>query len=187
MLEPATRIGSGNREECLSNRFDERVVRARPYASEGGLQLGEGWLNVREIGGVSRQKEEPTAFGFNGLSHPLALMNTQVIHDHDLTGAQAGGQHLLNVDFKGQAIGGSWQDQSFAHALQGERGQQSRVAASVAWHLAHCPLAFGGAGIQRRQGNVCPSFVHKHQVLTGQLLGLLAPSGTGGFILFAGN
>jgi hypothetical protein len=33
-----------------------------------------------KVRGVGRQKQELTAFGFNGLSHPLALVDTQIIH-----------------------------------------------------------------------------------------------------------
>ena len=77
MGKPATRIGSGDREQRGSDGVKQGLVSARSHPPEIGLQFGEGFLNRREVRGVGRQKQQLAAFGFNRLSHPRALMDTE--------------------------------------------------------------------------------------------------------------
>ena len=95
-------------------------------------------------------------------------MDTQVIHDHDLPRSQAGSQDLLDVEFKGEVIGDSTLPGSVLPPCRRGEGRQKRdVDPGVARHLAHRTLAFGCAGIQRRQRDMRAGFIHEHQVLTG--------------------
>ena len=165
MGKPPTRIGSGDREQSLSDSVNQGLVSARPHAPEIGLQLGERFLNRREIRGVGRQKQQLAAFGFNRLSHPSALMDTQVIHDDDLPTVQAGGEDLLDVELEGHGISCSLQDEGFAHALPRERGHQRRIGPVVARHLPDGSLSSGSVGIQGRHGNMGTRLIHEHQVL----------------------
>src|SRR5216683_347110 len=109
MGKPSESILSRDERQSLGNSLLEIFACACSDPSQKDFQFGEGFLNRREIGRVSRQKQETTAFGFDGLFDPASQVNTQIIQDHELSGMQAGGKDLLDVGLKSGAICGSIQ------------------------------------------------------------------------------
>ncbi len=187
MGKPTKSILGGDERQSLGNGLLEIFACACAYPSQRGFQFGESFLNRREIGRVSRQKQETTATGFDGLFDPTSQVNREIIQDHDLSWTQAGGEDLLHVNLKSGSIGGSIQDERLSHALQGHGSDQRHIRSVVAWNLPDGSLSSGGVGIQWRHGNMGACLIDKHQVLMAQVGRLLAPGRTGCFILFGGS
>jgi len=185
MGKPTESVLGGDERQSLGNGLLEIFACACSDPSQKGFQFGEGFLNRREIGRVSRQKQETTAFGFDGLFYPASQVNTQIIQDHDLSGVQAGGKDLLDVDLKGGGIGSSIQHERFSHALHRQGGDQRHGGSIVAGNFTHRPLSSGSVGIQRRHGNMGARLIEKHQILTEERARLLTPRSTSRFILLA--
>ena len=187
MTKPPASILSRNEGQCLGNGLLQGFPRASADPSQKGFQLGERFLNGREIGGVRRQKEQATASGFDGLLDTRPLVNTQIIQNHDLSRMQAGSQNLLHVACKRGSISGAIQDEGFSYPLGRQRSDQGHVRPVVAGDFAHCTLSSGGISIQRRHRDVGAGLIHKDQILASQMQGLLAPFCSRRFILLAGS
>ncbi len=186
MGKPAERILGRDMSQRLCNGLLKVFARASSHPPQKGFEFGEGLLNGREVWRIRRQKHESTAFGFDGLFHPASQVNTQIIQDHELSRTQAGSEHLLNVDFKGSGIGGSIQHERFSHTLQRHASQQRHVRPVIAGNFPDGPLSPGSVGVQGSHGNMRTRFIHKDQILTGEVARLLTPGGPCCFILFAG-
>jgi hypothetical protein len=179
--------GISRRDECQSsrNRLLEIFAGASTHPSQERFQFGESLFNRREIRRISRQKQETTAFGFDGLFHPVSQVNAQVIQDDNLPSLQAWSKDLLDVDFKGARIGRAIQNEGFSHARKRQGSDQRHVGSIVARNLSYGPLPSGSISVQRRHGNMRAGLIYKHQLLTDEVLSLLAPGGPRCFILFA--
>jgi hypothetical protein len=185
MKEPPTSILSRNEGQSLSDGLLEGFACASTHPSQHRLQFGERLFNGREIGRIGRQEEKAAPLGFDGLPHTGSQMNAQVIQDDDLSRAQAGGQQLLHIDLKSGRISGSIQHERFSHALQGQRSDQRHGGSIVTRNLADGSLSSGRISIQGGHGDMRARLIHKDQLLTEQLAGLLAPGRTSRFILLA--
>jgi len=186
MGKPAESILGRDESQRLCNGLLKVFAGASAHPSQKGFEFGESFLNGREVWRIRRQKHEPTAFGFDGLPHPASQMNTQIIQDHELPRAQAGSKYLLNVDFKGGGIGSAIQDERFSHALHRQGSQQRHVCSVITGNLAYGPLSSRGIGVQGSHRDMRTRFIHKDQILTGEVARLLTPGGPCCFILFAG-
>jgi hypothetical protein len=186
MGKPTEGIVGGDERQSLCNRLLQVFAGASTHPPQKGLQFRESFLTRREIWRIRRQKHETTAFGFDGLPHPASQMNTEIIQEPDLSWVQAGSEDLLNVDSKGRAICGSIQDECFSHALYRQGSKQGHVRSIIARDLAHGSLSAGRVGVQRGHGKMGTRFIHKHQILTGEVARLFAPGDACCFILFSG-
>ena len=97
-----------------------------------------------------------------------------------------GEQSLLHVDLKGNPIGSSIQDHARRHPLQGQGRDQGHVFSAVSGYAAIGTLAFGGTGIQRREGDIGPTFIHHDDLVGIQLLDVLSIDYPCRFIAFGG-
>jgi hypothetical protein len=185
MRKPSASIGCSDEIQSGGNGLLERFRCASTCPPQHALQFGEGFFNGRQIRRVGRQKQQATADRFNGVLDPRSQMNREIIEDHDLPGMQAGGQHLLDVEFKGRPIGRSVQQERFAHPRQRQAGDQRSAGAVVARHFADGALPFGGVGIQGGHGDMGTGLIHKDQLAAWQVSRLGAPSGTLDFLLLA--
>ena len=114
-------------------------------------------------------------------------MNREVVQNHDLSRTQAGSQDLFDVGFEGDSIRRAIQQHRFAEACEGQRRDQGQVGSVVAGNRADGPLAPWGVGVQRRHVDARTRFIHDHQILRRQLLGLFPPGSAFRLILFAGS
>ena len=187
MGKPPESILNGDQIQSGCNGLLELFPRTSSYPPQKGFQFGERLFNRREIRRVSRQKQEATPFGFDGLLHAASQVNREMIQDHDLPWLEAWGEHLLDVDLKSGAICGSIQHKRWSHAAQRQRGDQGHDGAIIAGQLADRALSSWGIRIQGRHGDVGTGLVDKDQILARQVSGLCAPGGTLGFLLLAGS
>src|SRR5947209_19820934 len=100
MSKPTESISRRDEIQSGCNGLLERFPCASTFPPQESLQFGKSLLNRRKIRRVGREKEETTAAGFNGLLDTRSQMNREIIQDHDLPWAQAGGEDLLHVDRK---------------------------------------------------------------------------------------
>ena len=66
-------------------------------SSQQRLELGEGHLDRIEVGRIGRQEEKPRSRLLDGLAHTANPLGWQVIHDHDVAGAQFRREDLLGI------------------------------------------------------------------------------------------
>src|SRR5579859_237222 len=185
MSKPAESIRRGDEIQSGGNGLLQSLPTASPCPSQHGLQFGERFFDRRQIRRVGRQKQEATATSFNGLLDPRREVDREIIQDHDLSGAQAGGQDLLHVDLKSGAISGSIQEKCRSHAIKRQRGDQGHDGSIIARHLADRAFPSWGIGVQGSHGDMRTGLVDKDQILTEQVRGLFAPGGSFGFLLLA--
>src|ERR1700751_1594806 len=112
MSKPAERIGGRDEVQRSCNRLLKGFPVASTCLAQQGLQLGKRLFDGRQVRRVGRQKQQATATRFKGLLDTRSQMNREIIQDHDLPGAQAGGKELLHVELKSTAISGSIQHKS---------------------------------------------------------------------------
>src|SRR6266568_2765059 len=185
MSKPTKRILSGDEGQCLGDGLLQVLTATSAYPSQKAFQLGESFFNRREIGRISRQKQQTTAASFNGLPHTRREVNREIIQDHDLSSMQAGGQDLLNVKLKSRSISSSIQDERFSHPRERQGSDQRHDGSIVARDFSVSPLSSGSIGIQRGHSSVGAGFIHKHQILTEQGRHVRTPGGTGSLFLLA--
>ena len=185
MSKPAESVLGRDEVQSKGNSLLKRFARANSLSAQHGFQFGERFLNRREIRRIGGQKQQATATSFNGRFDPRSQVDREIVQDHDLSRAQAGGKDLLDVDLKRGAISGSIQDKCRSHAIKRQRGNQGHDGTIIARHLADRTLPSWGIGVQGSHSDVRTSLVDKDQLLTGQVRGLFAPSGPVGFLLLA--
>jgi hypothetical protein len=185
MSKPAERVLGRDEVQSKGNSLLKRFARASSLSAQHGFQFGERFLNRREIRRIGGQKQQATATRFNGRFDPRSQMDREIVQDHDLSGAQAGGKDLLDVDRKGGAISGSIQEKCRSHAIKRHRGNQGHAGAIIARHLADRALPSRGIRVQGSHSDVRTGLGDLDQILTGQVRGLFAPGGPLGFLLLA--
>jgi hypothetical protein len=85
MKEPTESILSYDEGQSLGNRLRQGFARASPLPSQKGLEFGESPFNRREIGRVSRQKQETT---------PYATPSWKIVQSRDQCISEKHGGHL---------------------------------------------------------------------------------------------
>ncbi len=185
MSKPPESIRRGDEIQSGGNGLLKRFARPGSLSAQYGFQLGERFLNRREIRRIGWQKQQTTAASFNGRSDTRRKVDREVIQDHDLPWVQAGCQDLFDVDLKSGAISRSIQHKRWPHASKRQRGEKPHDGAIIAWHFADGALSSWGIRIQRGHGDVGTGLVDKDQILTRQVSGLGAPGGAFGFFLLA--
>jgi hypothetical protein len=68
----------------VTERSPVRVERSGLGLAQVGFDLGEGLFNWIQIGRISRQEQEPGTSLFQTLGSLFALVNGQVVEDHDV-------------------------------------------------------------------------------------------------------
>src|SRR5688572_5468430 len=94
--EPADRVSFGDGGEGGPGRRAEVVVGASLGATERLLDLGERLLDRIEVGGVGRQRQEPSALLFDGGTDGRAVVGAEVVSDHDLACSEGRGEDVAD-------------------------------------------------------------------------------------------
>jgi hypothetical protein len=163
--EKTTGILGRNRRERGADGVIERVVGAGLGFAPRLLQFGEGGLNGREVRRIAGQKPDLTLTSSNELCDPCAVMDAQIIHDHELSRTQRRRENLFDVGFEGEPIGSTRNEQGRANPRKGQGGNESRVRWRVARHIAHRPLSARSPRVARREIQVAAAFVNDDDIL----------------------
>src|SRR5579872_13470 len=142
MSKPAESILSCDGGQNLSKSFPQSILGSCSKTTEGRFELGERLLNGREIGRVRRQKQEAASASFDTLLNTFPQMNTQVIHNNNLSALKIWCKDLLDIQFKSTCISRSLQNERFAHPGQREGSDQCGVLAVVARNLPNRSFPF---------------------------------------------
>ncbi len=106
--------------------------------SEQGLELCEGEFDGIEVRGIGRQVEQESTGRLDGFAHPGDLVARQVVHDDDVAGGEAGGEHLLHIGLEGGTVHGAVQDHRRGEARCPQAGDEG----------GRLPVAPGDRGVQ---------------------------------------
>ena len=173
--KPAVRILRGDPFQRLGDGLLQRLVGSCSQSPQPGFQLGERLLDGCQIGRIRGQEEHLAAARLDGLAHALPFMYAQVIQHHDLAWLQAGREDLFDIGLKGERVNRSFQDHRRLDALERQSSEERRIFAPVAWHRPISALATRRSGVERCEGDVAATFIHKHQIVDGQVLRQVTP------------
>ena len=114
------------------------------------FELGESHLDRIEVGTVGRQKEEPGAFGANGLLGRRAFVGRQIVADDDVAWLEGRGQLRLDIGFEDAPI-----HRRVDHERRGERvaaqaGDEGLGLPMSERRLGEKPSPLGTAAAQTR-------------------------------------
>jgi len=104
--EEGPRIGGGDGGQGIADGSADALPGARAHAAQRLFGLGKGLLDRVEVRGVGGQKDDLTAGGFDERLGPGALVDGEVVEDHDLSWVQARHQHLFHERFEDAAVDG---------------------------------------------------------------------------------
>ncbi len=144
-----------------------------PEAIDGGfsglaqqrLELGEGVLDGIEVRAVGRKVEQMRPCCFDGLAHRGAFVAGQIVHHHDVAGAEFGHQHLLHIGLEGEAIDRTVEDHRRHHAGDPQSGQEGCRLPMAIRNVGPEPLASSSATTTPGHVGRCPGLVDEHQTI----------------------
>ncbi len=155
------------------------------------LELGEDLLDRVEVGAVGRQKEELGASGADRLADGVSLVAAEIVHDHEVSGLERGGQGLLDIGAESLAV-----DRPVDHARRidpvvAECSEEGERAPAAMGSLGEQLVAARPPAAQRRHVGLGPGLIDEDEPswINPALirLPLQAPSRDRGPILLAGE
>jgi hypothetical protein len=143
------------------------------------FELGEDLFDRVEIGAVGREKPKLGSGGFNRDFDGGALVSAEVVHDHDVAGAQRPDQFLFDVSCELLSVDRSIEDARRGQAVMAQGGKEGCRFPMTEWRLADQPLADLTPAIARRHVRGRPGFIDENELprVEGRLL--LPPCGAG--------
>jgi hypothetical protein len=144
-----------------------------PEAIDGGfgglaqqrLQLGKGVLDGIEVTAVGRKVEQTRSCCCDGLAHRRAFVAGQIVHHHDVAGAEFGHQHLLHIGLEGETIDRPVEDHRRHHAGDPQPGQEGCRLPMTVRNAGPEPLASWSAATTPGHVGRCPGLVDEHQTI----------------------
>ena len=118
--EEGARMGGGDGGKGIADGSADALPGARAHAAQRLFGLGKGLLDRVEVRGVGGQKDDLTAGGFDERLGTGALVDGEVVEDHDLSRVQARHEHLLHERFEDAAVDGTADEQALADAGCGQ-------------------------------------------------------------------
>src|SRR3712207_1808339 len=116
-----------------------------------------------EVRRVGRQVDELAAPRLDQPPYPLGPVCPEIVHHHNLTGAQGGGQQALHVSLEHSGRGSSFHGHRGSHPFLMEASKQRGVLAAVSRDLEEGSLAYGRVGVKWSQGSVGAHLIDEHQ------------------------
>ena len=161
--------------------------------SQHGLELREGPLDRVEIGRVWRQWQQPGAALAHQFCRPLALVESDVVEDHDIARSEFGRELGFDVDFEADPVHRPVDDPWRDHAMASETGDESLRLPAAERRMSAVALTFRGPAAALGQPCVGGGFVDEDEAAQGLGEEGLAPLGPKlarltdiGALLFAG-
>jgi len=155
------------------------------------LELGEEFFDRVEVGRVFRQEDQPRTSVPYGLTYGLGFVGTEIVHDHDVAGAQCRHEHLFDIDEEAFPVDRPVDEPRRVNPVMAQRGQEGHGIPVAEGSLADQALTTRRPAPQRRHIGLGPGLVDEDQpgrVDAGAMLQPL-PSSMGDVraVLFAGN
>src|SRR6266705_3465344 len=98
--------GIGGAPERVSGNF-----------SKNGFELGEELFDRVEIWTVCREVDKKRTARFDGLPHTCNFVNTDVVHENNVTASQSRSENLFDISLEHLAVHGSFEQEGRSHAI----------------------------------------------------------------------
>src|SRR5690349_17949400 len=164
MAEKAAQILGGDLRPGIRYRLFERFLSPRRRLAYQFFELRERQLYRRQIWRIRWQVPDLAATLGNRLHDAHADVGTQIVHQHNLSFAQAGAKYFIHIRFEGRAVDPTAQQQPWPHPSERARADQGRVAWRVAWQLGVGAHPAWRTPIAWCQIDVQADFVNHHEV-----------------------
>jgi hypothetical protein len=149
---------------CDGASAPEAFERPLGEFAQDGFELGEGLFDRVEIGAVGWEKAKLGAGGFDRDFDGGALVSAEVVHDHDVAGAQRPDQFLFDGGRELVSIDRSIEDAGRGQAVVAQGGDEGRRFSMAEWRVADQPLADRTPPIAPRHIRGRPGFVDENEL-----------------------
>ena len=149
---------------CNGAGAPETFERPPGEFAQDGLELGEGLFDGIEIGAVGRKKPKLGSGGFDCGFDGGAFVSAEVVHDHDIAGAQRRSQFLFDVSGELLSVDRSIEDTGRGQAVVAQGGDEGRRLPMTEWRVADQSLADLTPAVARRHGRGRPGFVDEDEL-----------------------
>ena len=122
----------------------------RGGGAQESLEFGEGHFDRI----VVRQIAQARASGLGRLSDAMDLVGGQIVHDHDVAGAQLGNERLLDIGAKGLAVQRAVEDHGRSEAVVTQPGGEGGGFPMAMRHGSAASLASGRTTVKARHFGV---------------------------------
>ncbi len=164
MAEPGGRIVRSDGGQAGGDGVLEGRAGAGSGLAQRGLELAKRLLDRREVGRVRWQEAHLTSRRFDELANGLVLVDTQVVPEHDLAGAQGRYQDLTGEQAPDLAIGRPGHRHRRGDARTTHGRDHRHVRPMVTGHDAHHALPAWRPPIARRQTQIGAALIDKDEL-----------------------
>lgn len=175
MSEEVCALVRGELVEQVCDDAPEFIDGPRGGFSEQGLELGERKFDGVQIRGIGRQVEQECAGHLYRFTHAGNLVAGQIVHHHDVAGAQGGRQHLLYIGLEGGAVHGAVQDHGGGEAGCPQAGDEGGGLPVPPGYCGIQALAFQAASPKPGHIGLGPGFINKDKPFRPQPVLPIAP------------
>lgn len=142
-----------------------------------GLELGKGLFDGVEVGRVWRKETQFRTAIFDRLSNSFTLVAAEIVHDHDIAGAERRCQKLLDIGPEAVAIDRAVDDQRRVDPVMAQCGDEGGGFPVAMGDMRLQPLATPAAAMAARHIGLRPGLIDEDEAgrvkprLFGQPLG----------------
>jgi len=130
-----------------------------------GLKLGKGLLDGIEVRTVGRQIEQARAGRLDHLAHGRILVAGQVVHDHDVSEAEFGHEHLVDIGVECVAVDRPVEHHRCDHACAAQAGDEGGGLPVPVRYASAQTFAASAAAVPTSHVGGGPCLVDEHQSL----------------------
>jgi hypothetical protein len=133
--------------------------------AEDGLEFGEDLFNGVEIRTICREVDKNRSAFFDGFTDTDDLVNTDVVHEHDVTSFQRRREDLLDIGLERLTIHRSFQDEGSGDTIMAQCRDESSGFPVAMQHLLDEPLAAWRSAIKASDVGRDTGFINEHEPL----------------------
>ena len=163
------------RSKDFSDCGADGINGSRVGFSKQVLELSEHLLDRIEIGGVFGEQEELSAGGADQLTHDLALVTAEIIHDDDVAWAQRRHEDALDIGPKALPVDWSVNEPGRIDPVEAQCGHERRRRPAPMWGLGDETLTARRPSTQRRHVGLGPGLVDEDQAFRLDAILILCP------------
>ena len=168
---------------CDSAGAPEAFERPPGEFAQDGFELGESLLDRIEIGAVGGKKPKLGPGGFNRDFDSGAFVSAEIVHDHDIAGAQRRNQFLLDISGELLSVDRSIENAGRGQPVVAQGGEEGRRLPMTERRVADQPLANLTPAVARRHVRRRPGFIDEDELARVEGRLLLPPCGArGGYV-----
>ena len=135
----------------------------RSDLAQDGFEFGEDLLNRIEIGTVCREVNKKRATCFDRFSDTDTLVNTDVVHEHDVTSFQRWSKNLFDISLEHLTVHCALEHEGSSNAIMAQRRDEGGGFPIAMQHLLDQALAPWRSAIEPGDGGRDAGFINENE------------------------